>query len=157
MPYKLSVGHLTVFLRQIFSVIFASCSVLIFSLPASITWVACFISFHPAMSPYHSMLLIFLMLFCDHIIIIQSLSNCLLMPIRFNHCCEICLHNISASKTCQMLWCWCRTGLLVLGSCSWMWEKLCEVMAIALLLARGITPLPPFHLRKPSVSRFHQW
>ena len=107
MPYKLSVGHLAVFLRQIFSVIFASCSVLIFSLPASITRIACFISFHP----HHSMLLIFLMLFCDHIIIIQSLSNCLLMPIRFNHCCEICLHNISASKTCP-----CVSNAVVLVS-----------------------------------------
>ena len=76
MPYKLSVGHLAVFLRQIFSVIFASCSVLIFSLPASITKIACFISFHP----HHSMLLIFLMLFCDHIITIQSLSIFLLCP-----------------------------------------------------------------------------
>ena len=98
MPYKLSVGHLTVFLCQIFSVIFVSCSVLIFSLPASISWVT-FISFHRAMSPHHSVLLIFLMLFSDHIIIIQSLSNSLLMPIRFNHCCKMCLH-ISASKTC---------------------------------------------------------
>ena len=51
------------------------------------------------MSPHHSLLLILVMILSDHRIIILSLSNFLLMPIRFDHyCCEICLHNISASK-----------------------------------------------------------
>ena len=33
------------------------------------------------------------------------------MPIRLNHCCEICLHNISASKTCP-----CVSNAVVLVS-----------------------------------------